>query len=81
MNARCIWHQFQIAPLISALAQDGMLSWWRQAYPAPDGVALPQRFAEEAKTSLLAIGGTVGIPDLHEIHAAIGLQRLRLHQD
>lgn len=30
---------------------------------------------------LPAIGGALGMPDLDEIHAAIGLQRLRLHQD
>jgi SAM-dependent methyltransferase len=67
--------------MILARAQDGMLAWWRQAYLSVKGVALPRRFADEAKASLPAITGTTGMPDLDEIHAAIGLQRLRLHQD
>lgn len=70
-----------LARALIELAQDGRLAWWRQAYLSVEGGVLPRRFAEQAKASVPAIGGAVGIPDLDETHAAIGLQRLRLHQD
>jgi hypothetical protein len=57
-------------------ARDCMLDWWRAAY-----LALPHRFAEEARAGLPAIEASGSVLDLDEVFAAVGLQRLRLHQD
>jgi hypothetical protein len=62
-------------------AHDGVLDWWRAAYFAPDNAALPRRFSDEARASLPAVEASIGVPDLGEVYAAVGLQRLRLHQD
>jgi len=70
-------------PSAAALQQahDGVLDWWRAAYLAPGNVALPRRFSDEARASLPAVEAPNGVPDLGEVYAAVGLQRLRLHQD
>jgi len=60
-------------------AHDGVLNWWRTAYLAPDNVALPRRFSDEARASLPAVEASNGVPG--EVYGAVGLQRLRLHQD
>ena len=62
-------------------AHDGVLGWWSTAYLAVGNAALPRRFADEARASLPAMGLAEGAPGLDEIYAAVGLQRLRLHQD
>lgn len=70
-------------PAAAALrrARDGMLEWWRAAYLLSENTALPRRFADEAQASLPAVDTSGGMPDLDEVYAAVGLQRLRLHQD
>lgn len=62
-------------------AEDGVLAWWSTAYLAAGNAALPRRFANEARASLPAMSLAEGAPGLDEVYAAIGLQRLRLHQD
>jgi hypothetical protein len=58
-----------------------VLKWWRLAYITTDNAALSRRFIEEAQASLPAIGTSASTLDLEEVYAAVGLQRLRLHQD
>jgi hypothetical protein len=58
-----------------------VLEWWHLADNATDNAALQRRFAEEARASLPAIETSASVPDLEEVYATVGLQRLRPHQD
>lgn len=62
-------------------AHDGALAKWGVAYLAAGNAALPRRSADEARASLPAMDTAAGTPDLDEVYAAVGLQRLRLHRD
>jgi hypothetical protein len=62
-------------------AHERVVAWWHRAYMSTDGPALPRRFLEEARASLPALAPSDGTPDMDEIYAAVGMQRLRLQQD
>ena len=57
---------------------DAMKSWWRMAYLKAGNPSLASRFQAEALASL---PGLATVTDVDDVHAAVGLQRVRLRRN
>ena len=56
---------------------DAIKSWWLEAYLAASNPRLSQRFQAEAFASLPGLAGG----DVDDVHAAVGMQRVRLRRN
>jgi hypothetical protein len=71
------------------LPADGLLrassspiqDWRRRGYLKVVGPALPRRFSDEARASLLSLAGGADLPRTDEVFATRRVQRMRLHHD
>jgi hypothetical protein len=62
-------------------AAEAMRAWWRTAYTESVNPLLASRFANEARASLPGLADAGHSCDADEVYTALGLQRVRLHQD
>ncbi|PWC26589.1 class I SAM-dependent methyltransferase [Teichococcus aestuarii] len=81
VNQRLKRDRLPSAPILAA-AEARILGWWQAAYLQANDRLLPVRFGHEARASLRGLGAGRGeCCNPEQVFAAVGLQRLRLHQD